>query len=365
VKADLQQAKRILMTTDAVGGVWQYSIDLIRQLRADGLDALVVCLGPPPSAEQQRKIQAITGGSFVHAPFALEWMQEPWDAIEQARTWLTKLESEFKPDVVHLNSYALAAAPWHAPVLCVAHSCVYSWWRAVHGCAPEITWENYREQVSRGLQAATFIVSPSQAMLDALVHEYGIAQEKATVIPNFSLASPHGPVTKEHFSLAAGRMWDKAKNLSLLEAIAPHLHWPLYLAGSGESRSLQHLGSLSHDEVLERMAAASLFVHPALYEPFGLVVLEAAAAGCCLVLADIPSLRELWDDAAVFINPRDPHAWTRTLNELIANEAQRRELAYRASQAARRYCADTSWRMYRNLYDRLVSRKCRENGVAA
>ena len=39
----------------------------------------------------------------------------------------------------------------------------------------------------------------------------------------------------------------------------------------------------------------------ALYEPFGLAVLEAAQAGCALVLSDIPTFRELWDGAALFV----------------------------------------------------------------
>ena len=37
------------------------------------------------------------------------------------------------------------------------------------------------------------------------------------------------------------------------------------------------------------MSRAAIFFSPALYEPFGLGVLEAAARGCALVLADIPS----------------------------------------------------------------------------
>ena len=39
------------------------------------------------------------------------------------------------------------------------------------------------------------------------------------------------------------------------------------------------------------------------YEPFGLAVLEAAQAGCALVLSDIPTFRELWDGAAMFVPP--------------------------------------------------------------
>ena len=51
------------------------------------------------------------------------------------------------------------------------------------------------------------------------------------------------------------------------------------------------------------MARTAVFVSPALYEPFGLAVLEAAQAGCALVLSDIPTFRELWDGVALFVAP--------------------------------------------------------------
>ena len=51
--------------------------------------------------------------------------------------------------------------------------------------------------------------------------------------------------------------------------------------------------------------APSIYALPARYEPFGLSVLEAALSGCALVLGDIPSLREIWDGAALFVDPDD------------------------------------------------------------
>ena len=62
----------------------------------------------------------------------------------------------------------------------------------------------------------------------------------------------------------------------------------------------KYLGPLSHSQTLRQLDAASIFLHPAFYEPCGLSVLEAARCRCCLVLSDIPSLRELWEGAAIF-----------------------------------------------------------------
>ncbi|PUE89089.1 hypothetical protein C7T87_25825, partial [Xanthomonas hortorum pv. hederae] len=71
---------------------------------------------------------------------------------------------------------------------------------------------------------------------------------------------------------------------------------------------IQPLGALSPTDLQQRLRLASIFCAPSLYEPFGLGVLEAAQAGCALVLADIPTFRELWEGAALFVSPQDDAA---------------------------------------------------------
>ena len=114
-----------------------------------------------------------------------------------------------------------------------------------------------------------------------------------------------------------------------------------------------HAG-LPHSELLLEMQQASIFAHPALYEPFGLTILEAARTRCCLVLSDIPSLRELWDGAAVFLDPRDPNAWISELNALAHTSDRRLSLADRAHRHASKYDAETSIRKYLHLYNSLL-----------
>lgn len=70
------------------------------------------------------------------------------------------------------------------------------------------------------------------------------------------------------------------------------------------------------------------------YEPFGLSVLEAAQAGCALVLGDIPSLRENWDGAALFAAPDDDDALRDALRRLIEDDALRARFGARARRRA-------------------------------
>jgi glycosyltransferase involved in cell wall biosynthesis len=162
--------------------------------------------------------------------------------------------------------------------------------------------------------------------------------------------------------MAAGRFWDEAKNLASLAAIAPQVQWPIHVAGSLQSpvngraslHGLTGLGELPRTALLAQLARAEIFVSPALYEPFGLTVLEAAAAGCALVLSDIPPFRELWDGAAQFVDPGDSAAFADTLNRIARQPEKRRRLQRAARQRAREYGLDKMAEAYLRAYESLV-----------
>ena len=373
LQTSVQAPKRVLMTTDAVGGVWQYSLHLARCLAECGSETLLVSLGPRPSEDQKQQARAIPGLRLLETEFALEWMPHPWEDIDRSGDWLLSVETDFNPEVVHLNGYSYGALPWRAPALLVAHSCVYSWWRAVRADAPCAEWHEYKMRVTRGLEKCSGIVAPSTHMAAAVATEYGIARERVEVIYNFLPPSTTRKIAKQPFALAVGRFWDPAKNLELLSAIAPRFNWQLRIAGdsgrqvgASEEPAVHYLGVLPHDQLLQHFERASLFLHPALYEPFGLAALEAARAGCCLALSDIPSLRELFQGAAVFIDPRDPEQWIFEVNNLTRDFALRESLARAASLRSRCYRADHMVQRYLAVYEALrASARRGANGVAA
>jgi glycogen synthase len=351
-----QKPIKILMTADAVGGVWQYSVDLIRGLGKHA-EFLLATFGPRPSAEQKQQLQNLQV-QLRETDYALEWMNDPWRDIDAAGEWLLSSQAASEADVIHLNGYALAALSWQKPVVVVAHSCVYSWWHAVHHCRPGSQWAEYYHRTVTGLSACNTVVAPSRFMAGEMKREYSVPSEKVQIIHNFSTSPNSFVMAKEPFCLAAGRLWDQAKNLWTLTQIAPHLRWPIYLAGEEKGPespvavpdSLCMLGRLPHAEVLKYMARASIFLHPALYEPFGLSVLEAARSGCCLVLADIPSLRELWSESAIFIDPRQPEKWISQLNQLFTNSQEVVHWGDAAKKHAAHYSEQNSIKAYLNLY---------------
>jgi glycogen synthase len=353
---------RVLMTADSVGGVWQYTVDLVRSLVEGPTEVLVAVLGSAPTEQQRDELRRLPSVTLAERNYALEWEPNSWAAVDASGRWLLELDAQFNSDVVHLNGYAHAALPWRKPVLTIAHSCVYSWWRNVLDAEPDPDWAEYRQRVTAGLLACDAIVAPSAFMAREIAREYGTGGKEVQVIHNFSSRQAAAIGNKEDFFLAAGRVWDPAKNFALLEQIAPRLGWPVKLAGrnnaeiSGPVENLTRLGQLSADELADLMARAGVFVHPALYEPFGLSVLDAARCGCCLVLADIPSLRELWDESALFLDPRNPALWVEELNSLTRDAERRRGWGDRARSHAARYTAERTIRAYSNVYASLLGR---------
>jgi glycosyltransferase involved in cell wall biosynthesis len=347
---------KVLLSTDTVGGVLTYTAELPAALEAQGIEVVVATMGPPPRPEQRASLPA-----QVHeSDFRLEWMENAWQDVVAAGEWLLSLEKEERPDVVHLCSYAHGSLPFRAPKVLVAHSCVLSWWRAVHGEEAPVEWDRYRERMGAGLIAADAVVAPTRAMLQELERDHEPRPATAVVIHNGSSVPMASAETgKRDLVLGSGRFWDPAKNLAALDAAAEGLAWPVTVAGDlgpeGATRHAESTGALDPAALAELRRGATIYAAPARYEPFGLGILEAARDRCALVLGYIPSLRELWRDAAIFIQPDDERALHEALEALIEDRPLRSDLARRAQRRAAELSIQRTAHAYRRLYEQLVA----------
>jgi glycosyltransferase involved in cell wall biosynthesis len=359
--------QKVLMTTDTVGGIWTYALDLSRALSERGIEVALATLGAPLSEAQRETVERIPRLRLFESTFRLEWTEEPWRDLRKAGEWLLRLEGRISPDVVHLNSYALASLPWSAPKLVAAHGCALALRAAVEGepAAPGAVGsedcERYRNEVKAGLAAADSVVAATSARLADLAEHYGpLAQ--ARVIPHGRDGRLFRPAPKEEMVFAAGRLWDEAQNLVALERVAPQIPWPIYVAGEsqqdgGEIRphTTRLLGRLSPRASAAWLGRAAIYALPARYEPFGIAALEAALAGCVLVLGDIPSLREVWRNRAVFVAPDDPAALRTALLSLIENPERRNALAAAARARALELTPERMLDGYLSAYGELLA----------
>lgn len=336
------RARRIMLTTDAVGGVWRYCLELAAGLTARDADVLLVSMGPRPSPEQRAEAEAICALRATDLP--LDWLAEtPAQVAESARR-LAGFAAEWGADSVHLHAPALVPdARWPAPVVAVAHSCVGTWWRAVRGnqpMPPDLAWRARLTGI--GLRTADAAIAPSRALARDLAECYGLSRP-VHAIHNGRRANP-AVSDRGGFALTAGRLWDEAKNIRTLDEAAARCAFDIRAAGpcAGPNgamiacRTLRLLGRLDEAALARAYASARVFVSVARYEPFGLAVLEAAQSGCALVLSDIPTFRELWDGAALFVDPDDPDAVARALDTAMREP----RLADAARDRADVYSAD-------------------------
>src|SRR5690606_32967506 len=130
-----------------------------------------------------------------------------------------------------------------------------------------------------------------------------------------------------------------------------------------EPRWLKHLGRLAGSGVRQLLGRTDVYVGSSLYEPFGLAPVEAAMAGCGLVLSDIGSFRELWGPDALYFRPGDPISLAETLDKLRSDDRLHHDLRQRAGRRARTRFNDRQMAArYVRLYEALA-RPCAGGGA--
>lgn len=354
---------KVLMNADTIGGVWTYAVELIAALGRHDVEFVLCSTGQLPTPQQRQAIAAQNNARLRESAFKLEWMEAPWDDVIQTRQWLQQIAAAERPDLIHLNDYAHAAADWDQPVLVVGHSCVLSWHSAVRGKPAGEEWATYRDAVTAGLRRADAVVAPSSAMLDSLQLHYGPLRRPTVIYNGLRRTPPTRPLHKRRQVLTAGRLWDEAKNVASLVRAANQILAPVLLAGEHPhsverftaAPNLTYLGRLTPQALARCYAESAIYALPARYEPFGYTPLEAALHGCALVLGDIPSLREIWGDAACYVPPDDDQALADTVNELLACPARIDRLAAAAHRRAAAFLPDSMASRYLTLYQQLCS----------
>lgn len=333
--------RRVLLTADAVGGVWTYALDLARGLSASGVPVVLATLGPKPDAVQLSAAAEVRGLTLRALEQPLDWLARSEDELRKAATAVAALAARCDAELVHLHSPALGAVRFPTTVVAGCHSCVLTWWRAMRPAEPvpaDFRWR--AAMVAAGLDAARLRIAPTTAFARATAEAHGLAEPPLVVHNGRHRPPARQACPRRDLVLTAGRLWDEAKDVATLDRAAALLPVPVLAAGptrgpNGMRLAIRHLrllGTLDAASLRQRLAEAAVFVSCARYEPFGLAVLEAAQAGCALVLADIPGFRELWQGAAAFFPPGDAPALAETVRRLRRVPAERQALA-RAAQA--------------------------------
>ncbi len=362
----------VLLTTDLVGGVWDFCCVLTRELSRRGHRVTLLAFGEPSPAH---RCQAAEGGAALLAsPLKLEWMRDSARDVCHARTIVAEVVARQQPDILHTNQYALGSIDLPIPVVLTANSDVLSWikWNtgAVPGDDVRHEWATYAAVVESGISGADAVVAVSRFVACELAALYGVCRDLDVIHNGWPVPAevPRPVADRRRLTLLAGRAWDSAKNIAMAARAAQG--WsPGRVLLAGEQRHpetgtamevappVQTLGHLGRPDLDRLLGHARLYLAPARYEPFGLLPLQAALAGCPLLLSDIPSFRELWDGAAFFFRADDEADLRRQWGRALRDEEQSARFAGRArAVAAERYAASRMADAYSELYCRLLWR---------
>jgi glycosyltransferase involved in cell wall biosynthesis len=170
------------------------------------------------------------------------------------------------------------------------------------------------------------VIAISDHARETLIERLGLEPERVRTIhlgvdvERFSPAD----VEREPFLLYPANRWPHKNHERLFEAFAllraeqPELR--VVLTGTGHADvpdGVEARGRVSTDELVELYRRASALVFPSLYEGFGQPVLEALACACPVACSDLPPLREVAGDAAVYFAPNDPESIVQATRDAV------------------------------------------------
>jgi glycogen(starch) synthase len=194
------------------------------------------------------------------------------------------------------------------------------------------------------------------------------ARPRAVAAARRRYAGPDGPLVT-----FAGRLVYEKGVQHLLAAVpalrALHPGLRVVIAGDGPYRAdlealategVTFAGFLTGHDLTALMGASDCYVVPSIYEPFGMVALEAAAAGTPIAVADTGGLSEIVDDGetGVKFTPGDPAALTNAVDAVLTDRELARRLARRARQKVRE---EFAWPGIAGATAEVYSRACRQD----
>lgn len=345
---------RILMTTTVQTEVWNYSLELAEALSRTGHQVTLAVPNHSLGRSHLKQLRRLPRVELFENPY----LREGGCTVKAIGRWLLNLEQQIRPHLIHLNGYAYATLPWQASKVVAAP--VYLPWQSKNGPAQmELAYHKYVEQ---SLRAADLVIAPTQTALTALAESYGPLSQ-GQVVPIGRNPYPIHVREKRPYILTSAQGWDDHRNVLNLERVAPRLPWPVYMLGNAPlsgrmNNSLQWVNSIGPVSAKKRrawFAHTAIYVLSSRYEPFGLAALEAAQAGCALVLSDISNLREIWGDAALYIQPDDPHSLEVALALLMADSTFRKVMAQRACARAQKFTSERMAEQYLSHCQNLIT----------
>jgi glycosyltransferase involved in cell wall biosynthesis len=198
----------------------------------------------------------------------------------------------------------------------------------------------FRTQVPRSVRRADRVLTGSERTKRDLIERYEVPEDRIVVTPYGvdPAFRQEGPKREGHYALFVGAIQPRKDPVTAVEALAlTNGDLRLVLVGPekqeagrvrdavrrlGLEQRVELAGHVERDELASLYRGAACLVFPSRYEGFGLPVLEAMASGTPVVAARAGAVPEVAGDAAVLVEPGDPAAFARGIEQAL-DESER------------------------------------------
>lgn len=364
------------------GGIGRYTRELIHAVAETPSPHRFRLFSAKPPENLPVETPLPTGKNISYQPALLNerWLYRLWYRLRLPLPvqWVTG-----KLDLFHSPDFVLPPVANQIPTLLTVHDLSFVHYPNVYP-KPLVTYLNTVVPWSVG--RATHILADSVATKQDLGQFWKVPDEKVTVLysgvhERFQPVTDEGKLTAvrqkyqlgdQPYIFTVGTVQPRKNYQMLIRAFKPiaenWLH-NLYIAGGkgwlyddmlaeieqqGLQERVKFIGFVADDDLPALYSAATLYVFPSLYEGFGLPLLEAMQCGVPIVTSGASCLPEVAGNAAVQLSPTDEHAWSATMQQLLADPQQRTKLIAAGFRQARQFSWQKAASQLLEIYDRLL-----------
>jgi hypothetical protein len=252
----------------------------------------------------------------------------------------------------------------HDPTVCMVHHIHTNQWGEVFNPALSLVGRGLEQKAMPLVYRNCLYIALSASTADGLA-ELGVDDRRIRVVPagvepaeedvlTAAAARADADPDREPLFLALGRLMPQKRYdllLELWEQVRPVLGGRLVIAGDGPElarlrgmagRDAEVLGEISHDEKLRLLADADLFLHPAMHEGWGLVILEAATYGAPALGFRVPGVRDAIVAGATGDLAETPREFAAAWIDLVSDRRRLTQLGRQARERALEFSWDAS-----------------------
>ncbi len=305
------------------------------------------------------------------------WLPRGWTHIRLSYELL-----RHPPDVFFNPAHEIPLCHGRAKVMTTVHDVIF---RHVPGAYSAASLRRQEWAIKSIAKRAARIVTVSEATKTDLIDIYKIPAERLVVTPLAPGSSLGPPATAQAvmrkyaltpgmYVLFVGRVETKKNPITLIKAFIElrrryGVGHPLKLVLAGSqgfgaeaalnlakasncTNDILFLGYVPDEDVPELMANALCFAFPSLGEGFGIPILEAMAAGLPVIASDLPVMREIAHEAALFVPALDVAKWTVALDTMLIDQKRREELSVKGKERVKAFSwiqtAEATWQALRD-----------------